>query len=78
MTYDNDPQDELPPYVQAGMAKLALAYGYNGYVDPTAAAWVQQQGYAGFMAYSFEGQAGQDVMGQLVNAWMGPGNWNKS
>jgi hypothetical protein len=78
MNYDNDPQDELPPYVAAGMAKAALAYGFNGYADPAAAAWVQQNGYAGIMVYSFENAASQQMMGQLVDGWMGPGNWVQS
>ncbi len=40
-------------------------------------AWLKQNGYAGFMVYDFESSANQQVMGQLVNGWMGPGNWNK-
>jgi hypothetical protein len=78
MTYDNDPQDELPPYVAAGMATQSLAYGYNGSADMTSETWLKQNGYAGFMVYSFEDPANQQAMGQLVNGWMGPGNWNKT
>jgi len=38
--------------------------------------WLLDNGYAGIMVYAFESQANVDLMGQLVNDWYGPGNWN--
>ena len=78
MSYNDDPQGELPPYVQVGMAPSALAYGYQGYADLSSEAWLKQSGYAGVMVYPFENPADQQVMGDLVNGWMGPGNWNQA
>ena len=78
MSYDDDPQSELPPYVAAGMAQAALAYGYQGYAGLASEAWLKQNGYAGVMVYAFDDPANQQVMGELVNGWMGPGNWNQS
>lgn len=76
MSYDDNPQGELPYYVGKGMAPAQLAYGYQGFADTTTEAWLKQNGYAGFMVYDFENDTNQTVMGELVNFWMGAGNWN--
>lgn len=80
MTYANDPQDFLPPYVGKGMAPLALVYGFQppmGSPDGSVA-WLKSNGYGGVMVYPFQVSDSQDLMGVLVNDWMGPGNWNKA
>lgn len=78
MSYGNDPQGALPPYVAKGMAPRSLAYGFQAPSgDPTGSiAWLKENGYAGFMVYDFENPANQDLMGTLVDLWCGPGNWN--
>lgn len=81
MSYANDPQDILPVYVgRAGMAPRTLSYGFQAPSgDPSGSiAWLKENGYAGFMVYAFESSDNQDLMGALVNEWMGPGNWNKT
>lgn len=82
MSYDGTPQYDLPPYVEAGMAKDALAYGFqagHGPADPgPAVAWLKSNGYMGVMVYDFENPANQTLMGRLVDDWCGPGNWNKT
>jgi hypothetical protein len=60
------------------MKPLSLAYGYQRYADMNTEAWLKQNGFAGFMVYPFETDPNPAVMGQLVNGWMGPGNWNQS
>jgi len=81
MTYGGDPSQLLPAYVGYGMSEAALAMGYQaGYSPPDPSsqiAWLKQGGYAGFMVYDFENAANQALLGKCVNAWCGPGNWNK-
>jgi hypothetical protein len=79
MSYGNDPQAILPSYVAKGMATEALSYGFqapSGSPDASIA-WLKTNGYGGFMVYAFESADNQDLMGALVNDWMGPGNWNE-
>jgi hypothetical protein len=81
MSYGNDPQDILPVYVgKAGLPPRTLSYGFQAPSgDPSGSiAWLKENGYAGFMVYAFESSDNQDLMGALVNEWMGPGNWNKT
>jgi hypothetical protein len=81
MGYGGAPQYSLPDYAGYGMSPAGLGMGYwtgqpSG--DPAAdVAWVKANGYAGSMVYAFDGEDNQALLGQLVDAWMGPGNWNK-
>jgi hypothetical protein len=38
--------------------------------------WLLDNGYAGVMLYAFEDQPDAKLIGDLVNDWYGPGNWN--
>lgn len=80
MTYGAPPPGRLEPYLQVGLDKSQLSLGFtagSGPADPTSyVQWVQANGYAGAMVYAFEQQANVDLMGQIVNAWYGVGNWN--
>ena len=62
------------------MTTAALGMGFltsRPSSDPAAdVAWVKANGYAGVMVYAFEIQENQDLLGNLVNLWCGPGNWN--
>jgi hypothetical protein len=81
MSYGDSPQSDLPPYVEAGMAPEALSYGFqagHGGDPGPAIEWLKSNGYAGFMVYDFENPDNQALMGQLVDDWCGPGNWNKT
>ena len=47
--------------------------------DPTAdVKWIVANGYAGVMAFAFETTDNVTLMGTLVDALLGPGNWNQS
>lgn len=80
MSYGGDPPGRLEPYLQAGLAKGQLSLGFTagrGPADPDdAVQWLQAGGYAGAMVYAFEDPANVELMGRIVNAWYGPGNWN--
>lgn len=81
MTYGGVPQHRLPKYVAAGMAKNALSLGFwsgHQFRNSTAdVAWLKAHGYEGVMVYAFEDAPDQALLGKLVDAWHGPGNWNK-
>lgn len=81
MSYGESPKLRLPPYVDAGMAKESLSLGFwSGQKSSNATAdveWVKKNGYAGVMAYAVEDAQDQALLGSLVDAWDGPGNWNK-
>lgn len=80
MGYGGEPSESLPDYAGFGMTTAALGMGFwtvQPSSDPAAdVAWVKANGYAGVMVYAFEIQENQDLLGNLVNLWCGPGNWN--
>jgi len=84
MSYGGDPDTRLPPYTQYGSnnslaeGQLSLGFWTGGpSPDPDKDAdWVKDNGYAGLMIFGFEVQDNVDLMGQLVDDWYGPGNWN--
>ncbi len=80
MSYGGPPAARLEPYLNVGLVKSQLSLGFtagHGPKDPAPyVEWVQANGYAGAMVYAFEDPANVDLMGQIVNAWYGPGNWN--
>jgi len=82
MSYGAPPEDVLPPYVSAGMAKNTVSKGFwSGSPSPTPDAdvkWIKDNGYGGIMIYAFEEQSNIDLMGTLVNDLYGQGNWNKA
>jgi Glycosyl hydrolases family 18 len=80
MSYGDPPQTRLGPYTR-WLNKDQLSLGFwSGAPSPTPAEdvqWVRDHGYAGVMVYGFEDQTNVSLMGDLVNAWYGPGNWNE-
>ncbi|MGA8432869.1 MAG: glycosyl hydrolase family 18 protein [Candidatus Sulfotelmatobacter sp.] len=81
MSYGGSPEYRLPPYVKKGMRKNTLSLGFwtgqpsrnpGNDVD-----WLKKNGYEGVMVYVFQIASETSLMGTLVNAWCGPGNWNK-
>ncbi len=80
MSYGGSPDYRLPPYTGYGLSKNQLSLGFwSGQQSPNPGQdvqWLLDNGYAGIMVYAFESQANVDLMGQLVNDWYGPGNWN--
>jgi len=80
MSYGGSPEDRLESYPHWGLNKSQLSLGFwteqpssNPEQDVQ---WLKDNGYAGIMIYAFETQDNVDLMGQLVNYWYGPGNWN--
>src|SRR5581483_6644060 len=85
MSYGGPPQYRLPAYTSGQPAANLLTpsqvscgfWANQPSSDPSAdVAWLQQNGYAGFMIFGFEDQANVDLTGTLVNDWYGAGNWN--
>jgi len=80
MGYGGPPNDRLPPYTDYKLNKNQLSLGFWSHqASPNPdqdVKWLIDQGYAGIMVYAFETQDNVDLMGQLVNDWYGPGNWN--
>jgi hypothetical protein len=80
MSYGGDPAARLQPYTQVGMNKDHLSLGFwseRPSPDPTQnVEWLKSNGYAGAMVFAFEEQANVNLMGVLVDAWYGGGNWN--
>ncbi len=82
MSYGLSADSVLPPYVTAGMSTNQLSKGYDPYVawDPSQQesdiAWMQANGDAGVMICPFPNNEPLLGLGQLVNLWMGDGNWN--
>ncbi len=80
MSYGVAPEYRLPSYVNKGMVRNSLTLGFwSG--QPSAAPkqdiqWLKNNGYGGIMVYAFETQANAQLIGELVNIWYGPGNWN--
>lgn len=79
MSYGGYPQLRLFLYGWL-MNKNDLSLGFwSGSPSPTPTQdvqWLRHSGYGGVMLYGFEEQSNVDLMGDLVNAWYGPGNWN--
>jgi hypothetical protein len=82
MSYGLPAEDALPPYVPAGVAANTLSMGFwsgSPSPDPTADVnWIVANGYAGVMVFAFETTDNVTLMGTLVDALLGPGNWNQS
>ncbi len=80
MSYGGQPQLLLAPYTQFGMKKNQLSFGFwSGKLSTNPdqeVKWLKNNGYAGMMVFGFEKQANIGLMGDLVNNWHGPGNWN--
>jgi hypothetical protein len=80
MSYGGPPAGRLEPYTGLGLRKDQLSLGFwsgqpSG--DPEGdVRWLRENGYAGAMIFGFEEQSNVELMGRLVNAWYGPGNWN--
>ncbi|HEY1607009.1 MAG TPA: glycosyl hydrolase family 18 protein [Allosphingosinicella sp.] len=82
MGYGSDPSAILPTYAGFGMEPSQLAMGYwtgqSAYPPTLGIDWMKSKGYAGYMTYATESAGNQALLGDLVNAWMGPGNWNET
>lgn len=80
MTYGENAQVALPPYVAAGMTASSVSKSYwNQSLPPSLdddVQWIKAHGYGGCMVFGFEEEANVNLMGELVNALYGPGNWN--
>ena len=80
-SYGGQPRPRLAPYTR-WLSKRQLSLGYwSGQPSPTPARdvrWLRRRGYAGVMLYAFEQRAGVNLMGDLVDAWYGPGNWRRA
>jgi Glycosyl hydrolases family 18 len=81
MSYGGPPRPRVAPYTQ-WLTKQQLSLGFWA-GDPSRTPiedvqWIQYQGYAGVMVYGFEDQSGVSLMGDLVGAWYGPGNWRQA
>ena len=80
MGYGSEPQYVFSGYLSAGMTTAKLGMGFwtgqpSG--DPAGdIQWLKTNGYAGYMVYAWGESGNTQLMGTLVNAWMGPGNWN--
>jgi hypothetical protein len=60
---------EATPMTESGLM--------TAYINPNSVDQFRSiPGYAGAMIFGFEEQANVDLMGVLVDAWYGPGNWN--
>lgn len=75
-----DPKANIfQPYLEAGMKQSDLSMGYWTEALATnpagQAAELRANGYAGVMVYAFEQKVNQQLLGELVNAWGGPGSW---
>jgi hypothetical protein len=81
MSYGGPPRPRVAPYTQ-WLTKKQLSLGFwSGDRSRTPiedVQWLRYQGYAGVMVYGFEDQSGVNLMGNLVGAWYGPGNWSKA
>ena len=84
MSYGGPPKARLEPYTQFGPnnslspGQLSLGF-WTGQPSPDPnqnVQWLKDNSYAGVMIYAFEDSSNVDLMGQLVNDWYGPGNWN--
>jgi hypothetical protein len=82
MSYWAPPQEILPDYAGAGMNTKQLCGGFwasqSSFPIDTAVQWLKDNNYGGAMMFEFNAQANIDLMGQIVNDWYGPGNWNKT
>jgi hypothetical protein len=81
MSYGDPPRPRVAPYTR-WLTKKQLSLGFwSG--DPSRTPiedvhWLRDEGYAGVMLYGFEDQSGVKLMGRLVDAWYGPGNWERA
>jgi hypothetical protein len=80
MGYGTPPQYVFSGYLADGMTPPKLGMGFwtgQPSSDPQSdIQWLKTNGYAGYMVYAWGESGNTALMGQLVDAWMGPGNWN--
>jgi hypothetical protein len=84
MSYGGSPQARLVPYTEFGpgngltpsLLSLGFWAGQPSATPDQDVEWLLKNGYAGAMIFAFEEQSNIDLMGQIVNDWYGPGNWN--
>jgi hypothetical protein len=79
MSYGGWPLPRLAPYAYRLLNnQLSLGFwaGSPSRSPTREVQWIRSKLYAGVMLFEFEAQSGVDLMGKLVNAWYGPGNWN--
>ncbi|KAI6661813.1 hypothetical protein LOD99_9820 [Oopsacas minuta] len=80
MTYGGNPIFRLPQYVDKGMGKDRLSLGFwFGQISPNPekdVQWIKDNGYEGLMVFDFQAPSDTVMMGTLVNALYGIGNWN--
>ena len=80
MTYGGNPEYRLPKYIDLGMSKDTLSLGFwsgQPSSDPVNyVQWIKDNGYEGVMVFAFQDPSNVDLMGKLVNALYGPGNWS--
>lgn len=79
MSYGAAPRFVLPAYVGYGMSASTLAMGFwtqqpssNPSGDVT---WLKDNGYGGVMVYAFGESGNTALLGQLLDDWLGPGNF---
>jgi hypothetical protein len=79
MSYGGPPRPRLTPYTK-WLNRDQLSLGFWSGAPSRAPAqdvqWLLDNGYAGVMLYAFEDQPDAKLIGDLVNDWYGPGNWN--
>lgn len=82
MSYGGQPKQRLAPYLDMDMKKNELVCGFwsgSPSQDPKAdVSFLKSNAYAGVMVYAFQDQHNANLLGDLVNDWNGPGNWNKA
>jgi hypothetical protein len=82
MGYGADPRGVFSGYLSAGMTTAKLGMGFwtgQPSEDPASdIQWLKSKGYVGYMIFAWGESGNTQLMGQLVDDWMGPGNWNPS
>jgi hypothetical protein len=79
MSYGGYPLPRLSPYVR-WFDKNQLSLGFWSGAPSRAPSqnvhWLLDNGYAGIMLFAFQDEPNVKLMGDLINDWYGPGNWN--
>ena len=79
MSYGGHPQPRLvhyKPQLENNQLSLGFWSGSPSRSPTKDVRWIHDKGYAGVMVFGFEEQSNVDLLGDLVNAWYGAGNWN--